>query len=439
MEPGGSGAVLARLDQERGSFQACNERRYSPPIAQYPMPSVVSHFARKPRMVIAANASLGTGGQGLNFQHMAEGLCESFELSLFCRAPAAIAPTHVVAGSKTEAIIGATPLLRRARDLQTHLSATHFDRYVATHLPAAELFQGVTGQCAFSLRAARALGMRTVTDVVTVHVDEFCLQAAHECTSFGVRPPLSGATQRRMRDEYANADLVRVMSKHARATFLDRGFPEDRIVTVAPHINLDEFPAADFAGPKFRISFVGLIEPWKGFHHLVAAFDALQLKDTELVLWGGPGSRPVSRFLREAMARNPAIIIRPVEVRRFGYAEVYGKSSVLVHPSLTDGFGYTVLEAMASGLPVIVADGAGATDLVVDGYNGYVVPGGQSGPIAERLEHLYHNPGLMRLMGEAARATARELTLARFRETYIPRLLALCGGGSPGRNGQHTE
>lgn len=381
-------------------------------------------------MIVAANATLGTGGQGLNLQHMAEGLCESFELSIFCRALAGIASTHVVPGSRIEAIIGATPLLRRARDLQAHLSATHFDRYVAANLPAAELFQGVTGQCAFGLRAARARGMRTVTDVVTAHVDEFCAQAARECAAFGVRPPLNDETRRRMLDEYASADLVRVMSERARRTFLNRGFSEDRIVAVAPHINLDEFPAADFAGPKFRISFVGLIEPWKGFHHLVAAFNSLRLKDSELVLWGGPGSRPVSRFLREAMALNPAIIIRPVEVRRFGYAEVYGKSSVLVHPSLTDGFGYTVLEGMASGLPVIVADGAGAADLVVDGYNGYVVPSGQNGPIAERLEHLYHDPGLTRRMGEAAKRTAGQLTLARFRERYIPRLLALCGGES---------
>jgi glycosyltransferase involved in cell wall biosynthesis len=401
------------------------------PAESVSAPAAVSHPARKPRMVIAANAVPKEGGQGLNLQHMAEGLCESFELSIFCRTPASIAPTQVVPASRTEAIIGATPVLRRARDLQAHLSSTHFDHYVAAHLPVAELFQGVTGQCAFSLRAAWARGMRTVTDVVTAHVDEFCARAARECAAFGVRPPLSGATRRRMLDEYASADLIRVMSERARLTFLHRGFPEDRIVTVAPHIDLGEFPAADFAGPRFRVSFVGLIEPWKGFHHLVAAFNALRLPDSELVLWGGPGSRPVSRFLRDAMARNPAILVKPVEVRRIGYAEVYAKSSVLVHPSLTDGFGYAVLEGMASGLPVIVADGAGAADLVVDGCNGYVVPAGQSGPIAERLERLYHDPALVRRMGEAARRTAAELTLARFRELYIPRLLALCRGGSP--------
>lgn len=60
---------------------------------------------------------------------MTEGLCEDFELSVFCRAPIGIAPTSVVLGSRIEAIIGTTPLLRRARDLQSHLSATHFDHY----------------------------------------------------------------------------------------------------------------------------------------------------------------------------------------------------------------------------------------------------------------------------------------------------------------------
>jgi hypothetical protein len=43
-------------------------------------PAAVPHPARRPRMVIAANAVPGQGGQGLNLQHMAEGLCEGFEL-----------------------------------------------------------------------------------------------------------------------------------------------------------------------------------------------------------------------------------------------------------------------------------------------------------------------------------------------------------------------
>jgi glycosyltransferase involved in cell wall biosynthesis len=176
---------------------------------------------------------------------------------------------------------------------------------------------------------------------------------------------------------------------------------------------------------KFRISFVGLIEPWKGFHYLVEAFNALKLKDSELVLWGGSGSRSVSQYLQEQMARNPSIIIRPVTVRQFGYGNVYGKSSVFVHPSLADGFGYVVAEAMASGLPVIVTEATGAADLIVDGENGYIVPVGDSEAICERLRHLAENPHLLRQMGEAARTTARSLTLDAFCRCLVPPLRAL--------------
>ena len=92
---------------------------------------------------------------------------------------------------------------------------------------------------------------------------------------------------------------------------------------------------------------------------------------------------------------------------RTRYGEVYGKSTVLVHPSLSEGFGYVVAEAMASGIPVIVSRNAGAADLVVDGENGYVVPARDWEAIRDRLAHLASHPALVEKMGRAARATMR--------------------------------
>ena len=59
----------------------------------------------------------------------------------------------------------------------------------------------------------------------------------------------------------------------------------------------------------------------------------------------------MTHYIREHTERNPRIQARPVEVRKC-YGEVYAKSSVLVHPSLSEGFGYVVAEAMASGIPM---------------------------------------------------------------------------------------
>jgi glycosyltransferase involved in cell wall biosynthesis len=376
----------------------------------------------KKALVLAANAVARQGGQGLNLQHMVEALREDFELSLFCRD--ADAPrTHRVPASRLSTVMGRVPLLRRRRDWMVLASDLHFDRYVAANLPAADVFQGVVGQCAESLQAARRRGMRTVLDVVNTHVDDFRAHVDRESRKFGLKGNIGPGMYQRILTEYRTADVVRVMSERAKRTFLARGFPEEKLVVASPPMDLGEFPQATFPQDVFRVSFVGLIEPWKGFHYLLEAWDALKLKDAELVLWGGSGSRAATHMLQDFQARHASLQVRPVEVRRVGYGEVYGKTSVLVHPSLADGFSYAVVEAMACGVPVIVTDNTGAADLVEDGVNGYVVPTADARAIAERLEHLHRHPELLPRMGQQAReAVRRHLTPENFRRPLVTRI-----------------
>ena len=376
----------------------------------------------KKALVLAANTVARQGGQGLNLQHMVEALREDFELSVFCRN-AEEPRTHRVPPSRLSTMLGRVPLLRRRRDWMVLASDLHFDRYVASHLPAADVFQGVVGQCAESLLAARRRGMRTVLDVVNTHVDDFRAHVDRESRKFGLKGNIGPGMYRRILQEYSTADVVRVMSERARRTFLVRGFPEEKLVVASPPLDLPEFPQAPFQEGVFRVSFVGLIEPWKGFHYLLEAWDMLRPKDAELVLWGGPGSRAATNMIREFQARDSSLVVKPVEVRKVGYGEVYGKTSVLVHPSLADGFSYSVVEAMACGVPVIVTDNTGAADLVRDGVNGYIVPTGDARAIHERLEHLYRHPELLPRMGAQAReAVQRTLTPENFRRPLVTRI-----------------
>ncbi|MFI5213855.1 MAG: glycosyltransferase, partial [Gemmatimonadales bacterium] len=149
--------------------------------------------------------------------------------------------------------------------------------------------------------------------------------------------------------------------------------------------------------------------------------------DAELVLWGGPGSRPVSRYLAEHRARDPRISVRTIENRAAFLTEAYGGASVVVLPSLSDGIGLSAVEAMASGVPVIVTDRTGAADLIEDGRNGFIVPVRDVNALRQRLTELEASPALRRSMGLAARETAEQLTLDAFRRSYIPRLEALLG------------
>lgn len=368
-----------------------------------------------PRLVLAANAVPKVGGQGLNLHHMVLGLDGDFDLFVFAREPHPQTPGLAVPGSRLAAAVLRTPGLRRLRDWAGWLESRSFDRFVAGRLPPAQAFMGVTGQCLESLKAARAGGALTAVDSVTTHIDDFGAHLDRECARFGVRPPIHRRLRERIAEEYRRADRIRVMSDHARSTFLSRGLEPERVFTASPPIDVEEFPVATFEDPVFKVSFVGLIEPWKGVHYLVEGFRAAALPESELVLWGGTGTRAMHRYLAAA-AEGAAIRVRPVSVRQVGYGEVYGRSSVLVHPSLADGFGYVVAEAMASGIPVIVTSSTGAAELVEDGVEGYVVPPGDSNALAQRLTHLHRHPGLLREMGRAAREKiVKTSTPQRFR------------------------
>jgi glycosyltransferase involved in cell wall biosynthesis len=356
---------------------------------------------------------------------MIEGLRDAFDLTVFARGASDHAPTHVVPPSRIATTLARIPLVNRKRAWQATSGDVQFDHWVAATMPRADIFQGAVGQSKWSLERARSLGATTVLDVVNMHVDQFAEAVAVECARFGVATFLSPWMHRRMLAEYERADLIRVMSHRAKETFLERGFTDQKIVVATPPFDEEEFPQADFADSTFRVAFVGLIEPWKGFHYLVEAFTDFPERDAELVFWGGTGARPIARYFARAREREPRISLRPVDVRSAGLKEVFGRASVLVHPSVTDGFGYAVGEAMASGLPVIVTPGAGAVDLVEDGVNGYIVPVRDPHAIRERLVHLAKNPALLRRMGHAAKKTVAHLTLRSFRENYVTRVKAL--------------
>lgn len=375
-----------------------------------------------PSLVLAANAVPLRGGQGLNLHHVHEALAAAFDVSVWCRGGEGVA--YAVPPSRLARALLRVPVLRRRKDWLALADDRQFDAAVARRLGAAHprVFQGVAGQCALALDRARAQGAVTVLDALTTHVDDFAERSARECAPFGVMTPVGSGMRARTHREYASADVVRVMSARAARTFLERGFDARRLVVATPPMDVSAFPQATFRQPTFRVGFVGLIEPWKGFHHLLDAFGRLAVADAELVFWGGAGSRGATRLLQEVQARDPRVRVRPEEIRRAGLETVFGGMSVLAHPSVADGFGYSVAEAMAAGVPVIVTDNTGAADLVQDGVNGYVIPVGDVDALHARLEHLARNPQLLPAMGAAARAAVARLTPEAFRASLVERI-----------------
>lgn len=96
-------------------------------------------------------------------------------------------------------------------------------------------------------------------------------------------------------------------------------------------------------------------------------------------------------------------------------------ADLYLHSAITEGFGLTLIEAMASGLPVVCTDGRGNRDLIQEGENGFMV--GERDPklFADKIELLLKNDNLRQEMGEKARKFAQGFGI----EKYVDSLLLL--------------
>jgi glycosyltransferase involved in cell wall biosynthesis len=89
-------------------------------------------------------------------------------------------------------------------------------------------------------------------------------------------------------------------------------------------------------------------------------------------------------------------------------SELLDRSDILVLPSLSEGIPVAVMEAMASGLPVIATNVTGVPELVEDGVTGLLVPSKNSSALSEAILKLVRSPDLRNRMGAAGRRKVLE-------------------------------
>lgn len=112
------------------------------------------------------------------------------------------------------------------------------------------------------------------------------------------------------------------------------------------------------------------------------------------------GDGPYKKELQERLSRAEF----PGFLTGEALSKAYASADVFLFPSRTDTFGNVVLEAMSSGLPVIVSDHMGPAELVQDGKNGFIAPTDEV--LGRRLDELLSRPELCRVMGKNAREYA---------------------------------
>jgi glycosyltransferase involved in cell wall biosynthesis len=155
----------------------------------------------------------------------------------------------------------------------------------------------------------------------------------------------------------------------------------------------------------FRVVFLGSVVPRKRPLALVDALAALEEREpwTATIVGPQPDERYAARVERRCQRRGVAdrvTLTGPLETAAL--ADVLRRGHVLVLPSRHEGFGIAALEAMGFGLPAVVTDSGGATDLVTHGENGFLVPPEGVGAVSNALSTLASDRTRLARMGRAA-------------------------------------
>jgi glycosyltransferase involved in cell wall biosynthesis len=195
-------------------------------------------------------------------------------------------------------------------------------------------------------------------------------------------------------------------------------------------VRVEDFAAGGRAREVPRVLYVGLLTPRKGLLDLVEASRLLTARGVahELCLVGGtPDEGPAAEAPVRAAAAGVARLLgsRPREEM----AAVYADADVFCLPSWWEAMPLSVLEAMASGLPVVATDVGDVPRAVAHGETGYVVPPRCSEALADALEPLLRDERLRRRMGAAGQERVR----AQFSSAATARSLSAVFGELPGR------
>ena len=159
--------------------------------------------------------------------------------------------------------------------------------------------------------------------------------------------------------------------------------------------------------------YVGRLEPSKGLEALLAAFEVAvrSLPEVRLAVVGRGSERYTLKLKR--MAASLGLEGKVTFTGRVGRAELcelYAASTVMVLPSLMEGFGISLAEAMAAGKPCVATKVGAVPEVVSDGVTGLLVPPGSPRELAEAILKVLRSPDA----GAGRGRRGRELVVGRF-------------------------
>jgi glycosyltransferase involved in cell wall biosynthesis len=289
-----------------------------------------------------------------------------------------------------------------------------YDWFSSLHVGECDIFHYWRNHGSYAAKKAKKKGAIIYTENASAHPQTHNNLLKEEYLKFGLN--YKAFTKKSLKlalEELDFADYVVVPKGFAYESFIKEGFSKEKLVPVNLGVNLKKFKQINKNKNKnkFRAVFVGNVCLGKGVQYLLEAWDKLNLKNSELLIVG-----PILQDIKEIVSqynKNKSIkFIKPTDPLKY-----YKNSDILVFPSLCDGFGLVILEAMACGLPVIVTENTGV--ICRNKKEGFIIPIRSSKDIAKKIKYFYDHPLEIRRMGKNAKNLAGKYSWTNYGKALL--------------------
>jgi glycosyltransferase involved in cell wall biosynthesis len=242
-----------------------------------------------------------------------------------------------------------------------------------------------------------------------------------------------GLLPRRLRQRrrlFQRCRIVHTVSEGLRQELISHGMPAGKLVSILNGVDCDRFsPTSDMqearrnAGlPKnaFVIGAVGRFIATKRYPLLIEAFEILApaYPDCHLMILGDGGTE--SKCVKERILRSPFAARIHAQGHQAEPAPFYQAMDILVMPSSHEGLANALLEAMASGVPVLAHAACGAGEVIQNDGSGFLAEINSAAELSDRIRSLIAQPELLSLVSKNARKSARtNFSLASMVRNYL--------------------
>jgi glycosyltransferase involved in cell wall biosynthesis len=285
--------------------------------------------------------------------------------------------------------------------------------------PSYDALFGVEHGCLKALQVADKLGKAKIVAFTSPHHSALTEWVYSEYERFpSLMSPARKAIIEREKHRYERKDkeaslatFIHTNSEFSRQTLISGGHDPDKIYAAplgCPPIqyssNLEKIEE------RRKVIFAGNVNVQKGAHYLIEAWKMIDAKNNfELHLYGK------IKLPKHVVKKSSKSTTFHGSVSQKELFDAFCEGVVLVLPTLLDGFGMVVTEALAHGLPVITTCNAGAADLIDEGRNGFIVDPRDTSGLADRLDWCCRNPGKLADMRKEALRTAQNWQWSDFR------------------------